>query len=368
MLLLEPTIICQSIILTTSKPSLFLGDLKRKYKLFQSGVGKYHQIYQVIDEVGVDNITVRVLVEKPVANKQELNELVLEVRARIKKPITEVINETKVRQEITNERHRANLTIVMKLINIDNTTQLFYNVENIIERICALDKSQETKKNYIKAIISIVPRTEENLVVTYGNALKRLQEQIDEVKNKQQRDDIVYKTPDELNAISLQLKADNQYESYLISLFYAGVYYPVWRLKELQTMKVKNANNNSENFIDWNSDTIVLNDYKTDMDYGRVTLPLHKEIKTAILNHLQHRIIDSDYLITKNNGEPYSQPQLSMKIKQIMGYCVDDLRSLYTTFNEEQGNLRTEEQKISFCKGMRNSPSVLKYYIKFVAK
>ena len=120
----------------------------------------------------------------------------------LRRPITEVINETKVRQEITNERHRANLTIVMKLINIDNTTQLFYNADNIIERIFALDKSQETKKNYIKAIISIVPRTEENLVVTYGNALKRLQEQIDEVKNKQQRDDIVYKTPDELNAKS----------------------------------------------------------------------------------------------------------------------------------------------------------------------
>ena len=131
-------------------------------------------------------------------------------------------------------------------------------------------------------------------------------------------------------------------------------------------MKVKNANKNLENYIDWNNNTIVLNDYKTDMDYGRVTLPLHKEVKSAILNILQHRDVDSDYLITKNDGQSYSQPQLSTKIKQIMGYCVDDLRSLYITYNEEQGNLRTEEDKINFCKGMRNSPSVLKYYIKFV--
>jgi integrase len=356
----------QSIVLTTSKPTLFLGDLKRKYKSFQEGTGKSLPIYQIIDEVGLNNITVRVLVEKPVANKQELNALIAEVKARISKPVTEVINETKVRQEITNERHRANLNIVMKLVGIDNTTQLFYNPNNIIERIFALEKSNETKKNYIKSIISIIPRTEENLILIYGNALKKLQEQIDEVKNKQQRSDIVYKTPNELHQISLQLKATNQYENYLISLFYTGVYYPTWRLKELQTMKVKNANKNTENYINWNNDTIVLNDYKTDMDYGRITLPLHKEVRTAILSLLQHRDNDSDYLITKNNGEPYSQPQLSLKIKQIMGYCVDDLRGLYITYNEEQGNLRTEEDKINFCKGMRNSPSVLKYYIKFV--
>ncbi len=131
-------------------------------------------------------------------------------------------------------------------------------------------------------------------------------------------------------------------------------------------MKIKNANKNTENYINWNNDTIVLNDYKTDMDYGRITLPLVKEVKTAIMSQLQYRKIDSDYLITKNDGEPYSQPQLSMKIKGIMGYCVDDLRGLYITYNEEQGNLRTEEDKIAFCKGMRNSPSVLKYYIKFV--
>ena len=111
-----------------------------------------------------------------------------------------------------------------------------------------------------------------------------------------------------------------------------------------------------------------MNDYKTDMDYGRITLPLHNEVKSAILNHLQNRNIDSDYLITKNDGEPYSQPQLSMKIKQIVGYCVDDLRSLYITWNEEQGNLRTEEEKIKFCKSMRNSPSVLKYYVKYASE
>ena len=270
----------------------------------------------------MNNLTVRVLAEKPVANKQELNELIAEVKSRVTKPVTEVIKDTKVRQEITNERHRANLNIAMKLVGIDNTTQLFYNADRIIERIIALDKSNETKKNYIKAIISIIPRTEENLILIYGNALKKFQEQIDEVKNKQQRGDIVYKTPSELNQISLQLKANNQYESYLISLFYTGVYYPVWRLKELQTMKVKNANKNLENYIDWNNNTIVLNDYKTDMDYGRVTLPLHKEVKSAILNILQHRDVDSDYLITKNDGQSYSQPQLSTKIKQIMGYKV----------------------------------------------
>ena len=72
----------------------------------------------------------------------------------------------------------------MKLINIENnTTQLFYNADKIADRIVALDKSNETKKNYMKAIISIISRTEENLIVIYGNALKQLQELIDALKN-----------------------------------------------------------------------------------------------------------------------------------------------------------------------------------------
>ena len=32
-----------SVVLTTSKPSLFLSDLKRKYKHFRAGIGKQHQ-------------------------------------------------------------------------------------------------------------------------------------------------------------------------------------------------------------------------------------------------------------------------------------------------------------------------------------
>ena len=131
----------------------------------------------------------------------------------------------------------------------------------------------------------------------------------------------------------------------------------------LISMKFQNPNRQTDNYIDWSKNKIVLNDYKTVREYGQVVLPLKPEVKQAIL--ATRRDNTSDYLITDNQGRPYTESALSKKIKSVMGYCVDDLRSMYITYNYEEGNLHTEEQKIEFCKGMRNSPSVLKYYIKF---
>ena len=142
-----------SVVVTTSKPSLFLGDLKRKYKRFVDDEGAYNPLYDIINTVGIDKITIKLLVDKPVANKKELNDLLAEVKQRFMTPIDKVIQETKTRQPVTVRQHIANLHVLMTLLHIDNTTVFFYNPNDVIQRIYNLTKSLETKKNYLKAVI-----------------------------------------------------------------------------------------------------------------------------------------------------------------------------------------------------------------------
>ena len=355
----------KTILFTTQKPSVYLADLKRKYKLFQTGKGKRLPIYDVFDSVGISNTRIQVLGEQAVNNKKELNQFFADTKTRFDVPIEETIKKTKERKDITNQRYESNVKVLMKFLTVKDTTIFFYHPKKVIDFIMALQKSDETKKNYIKAILSIIPRSQSQvpLLTTYGDALMVLQERINGKTNKQERkQNVSYKTPQQLDRISQQLKADGNHEDHLISLFYTGVPYPVWRLKELQTLKYQNANRQTDNYIDWGKNQIVLNDYKTFKEYGQVRLPLKKEVKQAII---QNHTGNTDYVLTDNQNRPYTESALSKKIKSVMGYCVDDLRSMYITYNYEEGNLHTEEQKISFCKGMRNSPSVLKYYIKF---
>ena len=356
----------KNILMTTQKPSVYLADLKRKYKSFQSGKGKRLPIYDVFDAVGISNSRITVLGEQSVANKKDLNQFIADTKTRFDIPIEETIKKTKERKDITNQRYESNVKVLMKFLTVKDTTIFFYQPKKVIDFIDALQKSDETKKNYIKAILSIIPRSQSQvpLLTTYGDALMVLQERINGKTNKQEKkQNIIYQTPAQLNQISLKLKQDGDPEDYLISLFYTGCHYPVWRLKELQTMKFQNPDRQTDNYIDWSKNKIVLNDYKTVREYGQVILPLKPEVKQAIL--ATRRNNTSDYLIIDNQGHPYTESALSKKIKSVMGYCVDDLRSMYITYNYEEGNLHTEEQKIAFCKGMRNSPSVLKYYIKF---
>ena len=368
----DHTPVMNSLLSTTIRPSQFLAELKRKYNAFTSGrTALYTPVYDIIDKIGVNNLTVKPIISAPAKNKQEANKILEDTKIKYI-PIVPLIpvnvkDNVKNIAEITKIRYEANLKIVMKLFNYPNI-QVFYNdADGVISNIEKLDKSNETKKNYIKAVLSIIPAIKNDLKIKYGLYLHTLNEAVNNIKNQQIKPEgVEYKNSHTLNLITKKLKDDEDYKKASVSVFYTGYYMPVSRLKEIYTLKYKNPNIKTDNYINFKTGEIVFNDYKTSKLYGTQTIKMDNYISGLFLKLISSLPnIKNDYLFIRNSGLPYNEVDFSKLVNSIFGVGVNQLRSFYLTDNFNKGLLNTEKQKNDFARGMRNSKDAFKHYIKF---
>jgi hypothetical protein len=140
---------------------------------------------------------------------------------------------------------------------------------------------------------------------------------------------------------------------------------PVFRVKEVITMKWKNYDTKKDNYISWKTDEFILNNYKTFKVYGQQKVEFSKYVKDLSFKSISS--IDNknnDYLSIKNN-KPFIESDFSTKVSSIFDVNVNNLRSMYITSKFNNGDMNTENDKIQLAKNMRNSPHVFKNYIKF---
>lgn len=310
------------------------------------------------------NEIVTVLVQKSVNNKVELNNLLNDTK---KKYFVEpVISDGKDLKSITLKRYDANLKIVMKILKIYDVKYFIENAKETLDMIIKLKKADNTKKNYIKSIISILPKKTNKIVLDiYISGLSDLQEKINVIVNNQMKlENVDYKTAIQLNEITKDLIKKNELLDAVITIFYTGYYIPVCRLLEIYTLKISNYNIEKDNYIDFSNEKLVFNNYKTSHLYGKQFVKLHSSIIKLFQKLINTYTTKSDFLL-QINGRPFYESDFSKKIKDIFGINLNLLRSMYFTDNYNKGFLHTEKQKINFAKKMRNSISVFKYYIKF---
>ena len=170
-----------------------------------------------------------------------------------------------------------------------------------------------------------------------------------------------------MNKITIDLKKQANYKNASVSVFYTGFWIPVCRLKEVYTLKFKNHNKLIDNYIDWTTHELVFNDYKTKKLYGMQKVKISSYMENLFLKLISsYDNTDNDYLFVKKSYLPYNEVDFSKLVVNIFGVSVNKLRSMYITDNFNKGLLNTEQQKIEFSQGLRNSPDVFKYYIKFV--
>jgi hypothetical protein len=364
---LNGIILPENIFVTTLKPSQFLADLKKKYRDYikSSLKSKNIPIFDIITKEGIDNIIINILKQVAVNNKQELNEL-LQITKNEYLPINLLIakNKTMV-SNITTTRYEANLKIIMKKMNIDNVKYFYENPNDVITAIDNLPLSLATKKNYLKSISSIIP-TENPLKNIYGNQLTLLSSQEDDIRNEQVKNpDIIYKNSNTLNKVTLDLVKKNSIQNAVISIFYSGFYLPVFRIKEVITMKWKNYNILTDNYISFDTNEFILNDYKTVKMYQQQKVKFPDYVKDLMLKLIRERNNqDTDYLLLKDK-KPFNESEFSKKVTDIFDVNVNNLRSMYITGKFNDGLINTENDKIKLAKDMRNSPDVFRYYIKF---
>jgi hypothetical protein len=363
---LNGIILPDNIFVTTLKPSQYLADLKKKYRNFINDKKGYNiPIFDIITKEGIDNIIINVLKEVPITNKQKLNEL-LEKTKNEYSPINLLISKNKTSiNNTTEERYQANLRIVMKKLSIDNLNYFYENPTDVISRIDDLTLSLETKKNYLKSISSIIPPNNPTKNI-YGNHMTLLSAEVENITNKQEKKaNIIYKTSATLNNVTLNLVEKNKIQDAVISLFYSGFHLPVFRIKEVITMKWKNYNTKKDNYISWPTNEFVLNNYKTFKVYGQQKVNFSNYVKDLLfklISSIDNK--DNDYLLIKNN-KPFIESDFSTKVSSIFDVNVNNLRSMYITSKFNNGEINTENDKIQLAKNMRNSTNIFKNYIKF---
>lgn len=85
------------------------------------------------------------------------------------------------------------------------------------------------------------------------------------------------------------------------------------------------------NFLNTATGRMLLNKYKTSGIYRAYDVVLPERTMRVVRASLE-RTGPRRYLLTKENGEPYQAPSMSHKVKQIMGYKIDDIRHAIETF------------------------------------
>lgn len=355
---------------TTIGRAEFLADIKRKYRDYVIGKGKEQPYYSRIDSIGIENLTAVIITEQSCKDKNELNEFLKRTVDLFNNPVEKVIEINKKEiKEITIKRYTDTIRLLQKRIN-DPSTLFYNNSKLIIAWINTELKSNENKKNYLKALVAVIPV--ENLVrKIYQAELARLGELQQGIRDKQEKThkqeenwidygevitkyNELYSIYDKNKKVSVDL---------IVASFYSGIYFATWRVKELLYLKFRNYDKDKENYIDFQNKQFVLHIYKTEKEYGE----RRQKIPNAFMKLIKIFItgLKGDYLIENEKGEQSNYYELNNIIKRVYTVSASLLRNIYVTNLFNSGKLTTNSKIKAVALEMRNNPIQTLEYVKF---
>jgi hypothetical protein len=212
-----------------------------------------------------------------------------------------------------------------------------------IESLADLEKHEQTILEHLKTIES--PQTRKTtlsplVILTDAKSYKELMSETTKIINDKYRGQKVdldklkdMKTMEELKEFNRQLeikagknKTEQDYQNLLISYFFTGVIdgLPPRRLQDYTEMKISNYDKNSDNWTDGKQ--LVFNKFKTAKHSGQQKITIPKEIQAMVKRAI--KLNDTEYLL-HNNGNQYTTPSMSKKLKATYGVSVDGLRSIF---------------------------------------
>jgi len=108
-----------------------------------------------------------------------------------------------------------------------------------------------------------------------------------------------------------------------------GVYFPPRRLEWIH-VKVRNYDEENDNYIDLEKKQFALNHYKTASKYGKQLIEIPDELMALITLFIE-KTNPADLLLTNTHGKPYSQARAVQILNGIMGkhIGVSMLRHIY---------------------------------------
>jgi hypothetical protein len=164
--------------------------------------------------------------------------------------------------------------------------------------------------------------------------------------------------PAEIDAVLAKLEADakaiykkttqtpqdlQEVQNYIIMALLSGKYIPTRRSKDFVDFKIKNINQETDNYIE-GKNKLVFNSYKTAKTYGKQTIPLPIKLKNILFKWIQYN--PTDYLLFDVNMNPLTNVKLNQRLNKIFGdkkVSVNNLR--HTNITEALGEHKATKKK-----------------------
>ena len=173
--------------------------------------------------------------------------------------------------------------------------------------------------------------------------------------------DNIYRLVTHFNMKHIPMNELQTIQKYVMLSLMSGKYIPPRRSKDYYDFKIKNVDNDKDNYLDHDTCELVFNSYKTKKSHGtyRIKIPV-------VLFDILNKWIDInpyDYLLINNNGLQMSPQIYGSKLNAIFGSrggkSTNQLRHSFL-----QNTFPNAENMNKILSDMGTSSSVINYYVK----
>ena len=211
------------------------------------------------------------------------------------------------------------------------------------------DLMLEDIKNYNHEIMKQEKSPAQELAWVDTSDVKELYEKLKGIGN------LLYKKKD------MTMKDLQQIQDYIIIALLGGLFIPPRRSLDYCCFKIRNINNDKDNYIDKNQ--FIFNTYKTAKFYKQQQIDIPKDLKAIITKWI--KINPTDYLLFDNNKNPLTSVKLNQRMNKIFGKKVGVNQMRHTYLTDKYGDtINKTKQLNNDMTEMGSSSSQSKVYIK----
>ena len=211
------------------------------------------------------------------------------------------------------------------------------------------DLMLEDIKNYNQEILKQEKTPAQKLSWVDTNEIKTLYEKLKEVAN------FLYKKK------NFTMKEYQQIQDLIIVAVLGGLFIPPRRNLDYCCFKLKNIDNDNDNYIDKNQ--FVFNTYKTAKFYKQQRVDIPKDLKTILTKWI--KINPTDYLLFDTNQNPLTSVKLNQRLNKIFGKKVGVNQMRHTYLTDKYGDTINKQKQINAdMTEMGSSGTQSKVYIK----
>ena len=211
------------------------------------------------------------------------------------------------------------------------------------------DLMLEDIKNYNHEIMKQEKSPAQELAWVDTSDVKDLYEKLKGIGN------LLYKKKD------MTMKDLQQIQDYIIIALLGGLFIPPRRSLDYCCFKIRNINNDKDNYIDKNQ--FIFNTYKTAKFYKQQQIDIPKDLKAIITKWI--KINPTDYLLFDNNKNPLTSVKLNQRMNKIFGKKVGVNQMRHTYLTDKYGDtINKTKQLNNDMTEMGSSSSQSKVYIK----